>query len=321
MRRASVTAMASTLFEIKATLNHAKPAVWRTFLIPADFTFEQLHVALQILFGWKNCHLHQFTVNKHLIATPDDEGPPVEDERTLTLSDVIKKGTKFLYEYDFGDSWEVALKVLKERKLEPGQFYPACIDGKRAGPPEDCGGIPGFEYLVTVLKEPAHPEHDEMREWAGRDYNPEAFNAETTKLRLLEALSPLRAEPQPLEDSSGIDPIGNGRQVFIQRSAFSVRGKQPFLDWLKKNSEHFDSEFELPSLDQAREDPIIYLVAPLMTASSLEDYLKFNCDRVFVSECSQWTEIQSLYPKKPNYKMLREWFDIELMTQVVDLPG
>ncbi|HRV94457.1 MAG TPA: plasmid pRiA4b ORF-3 family protein, partial [Anaerolineae bacterium] len=84
--------------------------------------------------------------------------------------------TKFVYEYDFGDSWEHVILVEKILPPEPGVHYPRCIKGKRAGPPEDVGGIWGYEDFLEAIKDPKHPQHEAMLEWAGDDFDPEAFD-------------------------------------------------------------------------------------------------------------------------------------------------
>jgi hypothetical protein len=69
--------------------------------------------------------------------------------------------------------------------MESGQTYPICIGGARACPPEDCGGIWGYEQLVEVLKNPKHPEYQEKLEWAGDDFDPERFDLDEVNRDLL----------------------------------------------------------------------------------------------------------------------------------------
>jgi hypothetical protein len=82
-----------------------------------------------------------------------------------------------VYEYDFGDSWEHEVLVEKVVPAEKGRGrYPLVTAGKRASPPEDCGGIPGYYQLLEVLGNPRHPEHEEMLEWCGGEYDPDEFD-------------------------------------------------------------------------------------------------------------------------------------------------
>ena len=98
----------------------------------------------------------------------------------------MAKDDWFIYEYDFGDSWQYEVLV---EKLLPGvaDRTVTCLAGARAGPPEDCGSIPGYENLVEAMADPKHPEREELLEWLGGPYDPEAFNLDTlnTKLKRL----------------------------------------------------------------------------------------------------------------------------------------
>jgi hypothetical protein len=89
-----------------------------------------------------------------------------------------------VYEYDFGDSWEHVIKVEKILPAMPGVRIPLCLAGKRACPPEDCGGAWGYEHLLEVLRDPAHEEHNEMLEWLGGEFDPEAFDIDATNVEL-----------------------------------------------------------------------------------------------------------------------------------------
>jgi hypothetical protein len=85
---------------------------------------------------------------------------------------LTEEGTTFEYVYDFGDNWQHRLMVEKILAAVPGATYPACIAGRRACPPEDCGGVWGYTDLLTAISDPPHPEHDSMLEWVGGVYDP-----------------------------------------------------------------------------------------------------------------------------------------------------
>src|SRR5262249_42629640 len=93
---------------------------------------------------------------------------------------VVEPGrkTRFVYEYDFGDSWEHEIVVERVGEPEPGVVYPCCVKGARAGPPEDCGGIWGYANFAAAMSNPKHPEHRDLEEWYGGSFDPEAFSAE-----------------------------------------------------------------------------------------------------------------------------------------------
>ena len=184
--------MAINLYQFKITLLNITPTIWRRILVPDNYSFWDLHVAIQDSMGWLDCHLHAFRMKrKHShkiteIGIPNDDR--FEDEPEILpgweigvsrfFSDL---GLKAEYEYDFGDSW--AHEVLLEGHLikEKGLKYPVCIGGERACPPEDCGGESGFFDFLEIILNPNHEEYKEMVEWVGKRYDPEDFNPKHVK--------------------------------------------------------------------------------------------------------------------------------------------
>jgi Plasmid pRiA4b ORF-3-like protein len=169
-----------SIYQIKISLIGAKPPIWRTILVPSDLRLDAFHDVIQIVMGWRNCHLHQFIQNNVFYGIPDDEfGMEIEDEAKFKLFHLLKKEKDTIkYEYDFGDSWEH--KILLEKILpDDGKtVLPVCIKGKRACPPEDCGGIWGYEELLETISNPKHPDHEDMLEWLGGEFDPEEFDLE-----------------------------------------------------------------------------------------------------------------------------------------------
>lgn len=94
----------------------------------------------------------------------------------MRLDQIVSEGDKLIYEYDFGDGWEHKIRIEKILPAEKGKRYPVCLAGKRACPPEDCGGPPGYERLLEVLRDPKHEEYEETLEWLGGPFDPEAFD-------------------------------------------------------------------------------------------------------------------------------------------------
>jgi hypothetical protein len=80
------------------------------------------------------------------------------------------------YVYDFGDDWVHRVVVEKVVRADPNVAYPCCIGGRRACPPEDCGGVWGYQEFLAAISDPHHPEHESMLEWAGGEFDPEAFD-------------------------------------------------------------------------------------------------------------------------------------------------
>ena len=138
--------------------------------------------------GWTDSHLHEFIIDGVSYGDSSidiDMGDDVEDEKRFKLHKVApREKSKFHYLYDFGDSWEHEILVEKILPLEKGTHYPVCITGKRACPPEDCGGTTGYEELLKILKDQSHPEHEERVEWLPGDFDSEEFDIETVNGRL-----------------------------------------------------------------------------------------------------------------------------------------
>jgi len=191
------SAITAEIYQLKVTLLGTNPPIWRRLLVPANLTLAQMHDVLQVAMGWQECHMHQFNAGDRHFGRPDPEDrfmgmPPVEDERRVRLSSVWRRiGAKVIYTYDFGDTWEHSIVLEKRLPAAPTIAHPICTDGQLACPPEDCGGIGGFYDLLDALKDPTHEQHEELRDWVGGDYDPEAFSIEGVN-RILTRLLPRR---------------------------------------------------------------------------------------------------------------------------------
>lgn len=174
------------IYRIKVTLRHLSPSVWRHVEVPADMKLGKLHCILQIAMGLSDSHLHAFRVGSTVYGVPDPDFPDDEtvNERNVRLGQVAGEDATLVYEYDFGDGWEHELKIEKAFPADPATHYPRCSGGERACPPEDCGGPPGYQHLLEVLRGPKHEEHEEMREWIGGEFDPEAFDLNSVNKRL-----------------------------------------------------------------------------------------------------------------------------------------
>jgi Plasmid pRiA4b ORF-3-like protein len=180
------TKQSKSIYQIKITLIDSKPPIWRTVLVPDNIGLGAFHNVIQVAMGWTDSHLHQFIANQVFYGIPDDDFE-MEDEAKCKLSQLLKKEKDtFIYEYDFGDSW--AHKILLEKILpfDSKTALPVCIKGKRACPPEDCGGIWGYVGLLETISDTNHPEHEEMLEWLGGEFDPEEFDLEEINEELAE---------------------------------------------------------------------------------------------------------------------------------------
>ncbi len=170
--------MARDIYQLKVTIVGTKPPVWRRLLVPGSTSLLSLHGIVQAAFGWEDYHLHEFEINGMHYGTDDGQGfgPRPRSERGARLASVATEGTTFTYLYDFGDGWEHKVLVEKVTPAEPGTTYPACVGGRRACPPEDCGGSWGYQEFLIAIADQQHPEHDAMLDWAGGEFDPSAFD-------------------------------------------------------------------------------------------------------------------------------------------------
>ncbi|MGB8719543.1 MAG: plasmid pRiA4b ORF-3 family protein [Desulfobacterales bacterium] len=174
-------------YQLKVSLKGAKPPIWRRFMVDGAITLAELHDVLQIVMGWSDSHLHQFTVNGAAYGIPDPEfdSEGVRDERKVGLAQVLQdEKDAIIYEYDFGDGWTHKIALEKILPFDAKATLPACIKAKGACPPEDVGGLWGYYELLETLKDPKHPEHEENKEWVGEDFDPDAFDLEEVNAQL-----------------------------------------------------------------------------------------------------------------------------------------
>jgi hypothetical protein len=159
----------SPVYQLKVTLKGSKPPIWRRIQVRGSTTLPKLHAILQIVMGWTDSHLHQFMVGDIYYGIPDpDWDLDIKSERRIKVGEIVSAvKDRFVYEYDFGDSWEHEIVVEKVLPPEPGVRYPVCLTGKRACPPEDVGGLWGYAEFVEAIGDPKHPEHADMLTWVG----------------------------------------------------------------------------------------------------------------------------------------------------------
>lgn len=165
-----------------ATLDGISPPIWRRLQVDASLTLEKLHEVIQAAFGWTNSHLHVFSIGDERVGVPSEPediatGLVTRSGRIVRLADVIDLGfTRFTYEYDFGDSWMHTIEVEEVRpERDEEDEWARCLDGARACPPEDCGGVDGYAELLEILFNPRHAGFEETRRWVGR-FEPERFD-------------------------------------------------------------------------------------------------------------------------------------------------
>ena len=165
------------IYQIKITLDDIEPAIWRRVQVASNIKLSDLHDIIQVVMGWEDDHLHEFVIDKQRYGVPERGfADDLKNERNTVLEKVVKPRGKLSYEYDFGDGWLHTLKIEKILTAEKDQRYPVCLAGERACPPEDCGGPYGYANLLEAISDPEHEEHEDLLDWIGDDFDPEAFD-------------------------------------------------------------------------------------------------------------------------------------------------
>ncbi len=175
-------ARSDRVYQFRITLQRVEPKIWRRIQV-RDCTLDELHECIQTAMGWTNSHLHQFEINGQRCGDPEllehglDDFDYIDSTDTRLSDFVPYNGSRFsfLYEYDFGDCWEHEVLFEGYVPREKGQRYPRCVDGERACPPEDVGGVWGYAEYLEAIADPSHERHEEFLEWSG-PFDPEAFD-------------------------------------------------------------------------------------------------------------------------------------------------
>jgi len=168
-------AKANTIYQLKITLADIRPPIWRRVEVK-DCTLAQLNNIIQICMGWEGYHLWAFEIGSEQYGEDSESDLEMKSARKAKLSQIVQAGMKkFHYVYDFGDNWRHVIQVEKVLQSEPDVKYPRCVTGSRAGPPEDCGGPWGYGDFLDAIQNPSHNQHEEMLEWIGGEFDPEAF--------------------------------------------------------------------------------------------------------------------------------------------------
>ncbi len=175
------------VYQLKITLQETKPEIWRRFLVDSSIKLPDLSKVIQTVMGWTNSHLHQFVKDGKIYSEPDEESfHESVDYRKIRLNQFMtEEKQSVIYDYDFGDGWSHKI-VLEKIISDKIQNYPECIGGKRACPPEDCGGPFGYGNLMEILSDPDNEEYDSMMDWLEGDFDPEFFDIEEVNEMLKE---------------------------------------------------------------------------------------------------------------------------------------
>ncbi|WP_416828901.1 plasmid pRiA4b ORF-3 family protein [Ectobacillus polymachus] len=183
-------------YQIKIELIESRPLIWRRVIIPADVTFRRLHDTIQFSMDWRDYHLYEFDFPQEKLRITNDEESyeeykfysvkykrkkptkkadphgiitriietTIRQPQTIKIDKYLEKDKNFEYVYDFGDYWRHRIEL--EKVIDDYEFgYPQILEGEGACPPEDVGGIGGYEEFLKAWNDPKHPEHKAMRQW------------------------------------------------------------------------------------------------------------------------------------------------------------
>jgi hypothetical protein len=172
---------AASIAHLRIQLDDVEPAVVRRIEVPLTIRLDRLHLVLQAAMGWTNSHLYEIRARDVGWGRPDPYlGDAPLDASKARLIDVLEDvGARSLkYLYDFGDGWEVSLRIERLTEAMPGIAYPRLIEATGRCPPEDVGGPCGYREFLEAIADPNHQDHAERLQWIGRDFDPTRANVE-----------------------------------------------------------------------------------------------------------------------------------------------
>jgi hypothetical protein len=196
-------------YRLHIRLEGIDPPIYRRLIVPGIITLDRLNDVIQIAMGWSFSHLYEFGIGQKVYSEEIDEmgifDVKLYEAGKYRLIDLIKqKGRTFRYTYDLGDNWEHTVTVEESRlEIDDVKYFIHCIDGERACPPEDVGGVFGYHRFLESVSDPFSEEHDEDLEWYGGLYDSEYFDADDVNLMLMTYMMWSRDRLQPWFDYRG----------------------------------------------------------------------------------------------------------------------
>jgi hypothetical protein len=187
------------IYQLKVVLQGISPMIWRRLLVCGDSTIVDLHYIVQLTMGWSDVHLHQFRIHGKRYGIAWMGGSSFSDDpKSVRLTDLgLRINERFVYEYDFTDNWQHQIRVEAILASEPKRCYPVCIDGRRACPPEDCGGPWAFmelrqhyclfyimQRLLEIIEDGGRQDHQEELETLHYWFHADRFDRKEANRRL-----------------------------------------------------------------------------------------------------------------------------------------
>ena len=174
---------------LRIELEHIKPLIWRRVAVRSSVNLKTVHKVIQAAMGWLDYHLWEFNANERiysmLIPNDPDWNSRITDAATTKLSALLTRGVRQIgYVYDMGDNWQHRIIVETLKQGEAGAQYPQFLGGERRCPPEDVGGIPGFEEFSEAMTSPRHPDRKRLLTWYGGVFNRDDIDLTTINARI-----------------------------------------------------------------------------------------------------------------------------------------
>jgi hypothetical protein len=177
-----------SIARIRIELNGIDPTIWRSVEVPLTTSLKGLHDVIQAVMPFENRHLFLFNVADKRYGLPDREWDHVHetlDAKNIKLGALVERGVSaFSYTYDFGDDWRHSVTIENVTAADPTLDYPRFVDGSRRAPPEDVGGIPGFDEFLDAMTKPRHPDHQRLTEWYSGSFDPDDLNLPVISSRI-----------------------------------------------------------------------------------------------------------------------------------------
>ena len=174
---------------LRIELEDIEPLIWRRVAVRTSMNLKAVHRVIQAAMGWLDYHLWEFAANgqKYGMLVPNEPewNERIKNAATTKLSSLLAKGVREIgYVYDMGDNWQHRIIVEKLKADEPGLRYPQFLDGERRCPPEDCGGLPGYDEFLGNIGSKKAKTRKAALDWYGGPYDPDEIDEQKIVTRL-----------------------------------------------------------------------------------------------------------------------------------------
>lgn len=173
-------------FRLEISLDNCHIDVTRELIVPSNIRLNHLGKILVDVMGWDGSHLDQFIKGREVYCTDAHRVPwrNGNESSEFALNELLKrKGSKITWEYDFGDSWMHTVRLTEKIKRK-GKSKIKATKAANACPPDDCGGVWGYENMLDAIKDENHPDYEIWEDWIDEDFDPHAVSLADINARL-----------------------------------------------------------------------------------------------------------------------------------------